>query len=467
MSDWSYAEFEDAARETVRVLRDYIERSRRGEGPVVRLTPMEEIFGEEDLAQRIEDGGMGLDGLADFLEDYLNHSTRVHHPGYLAHQVAVPDSPAALADLVHGVVHNPMAIYEMGPSAAVLEMAVLKWMLSKVGWEKHGGGVLTHGGSLANLTALVAARAAADPEAWERGVRSGLVVLAPPGAHYSVRRAVSIAGLGGASVRNVPVRRNEVADPEALRRTLQGLTDQGTKVMAVVANACATGTGLHDPLDELGQVCRENDIWLHVDGAHGASALISKKERRQLQGIELANSMTWDAHKMLRTSGLCTAVLFRESQFLDRAFSQEASYLFYGEDKQGVDLIHRTVECTKAALGTKVFMNLAWRGEKGIAKYIEEQYALTREIHRVVESRDGFECPYAPESNILCFRYRGDDALQVAIRERLLAEGRFYITSTEIDEQRYLRLTVISPQTTLDTIEQLLDAVERIANSVR
>jgi len=237
----------------------------------------------------------------------------------------------------------------------------------------------------------------------------------------------------------------------------------GKKIIAVVANACATGTGLHDPLEELGTICRAENVWLHVDGAHGASALVSEKERHLLRGIELADSMTWDAHKMLRTSGLCTAVLFRHPHALERAFSQEASYLFYDEETPGVDLIHRTVECTKAGLGLKVFLNLAWRGERGIARYVEEQYALTKRIHQTIEARAGFSCPYIPESNIICFRYGEDDALQISIRERLLEEGRFHISSAEIHGRRYLRLTVISPQTSVQTVEQLLDAIERIA----
>jgi L-2,4-diaminobutyrate decarboxylase len=259
----------------------------------------------------------------------------------------------------------------------------------------------------------------------------------------------------------------EVIVPDRLPATVQRARDEGKQVMALVANACATSTGLHDPLDELSSFCRDEGLWLHVDGAHGASALVSEKERRLLRGIEKADSLTWDAHKMLRTSGLCTAVLFREAHSLDRAFQQKASYLFYAGEKTGVDLIARTVECTKTALGLKVFLNLAWRGEKGLAQYVEEQYDLTRRLHQRIQSRKGFECPHPPESNILCFRYGDEDDLQVTIRDRLLEEGRYHITSTELKGRRYLRLTLMSPQTTEATIDGLLDAIERIAVEIR
>ncbi len=207
--------------------------------------------------------------------------------------------------------------------------------------------------------------------------------------------------------------------------------------MAVVANACATATGLYDPLAEVGAFCRANGLWLHVDACHGASALLSPRYRQRLQGIEQADSIVWDAHKMLRTSSLCTAVLFRDARSFERAFHQEASYLFYGGQSEGVDLIARTVECTKAPLGLKLFLNLAWRGEQGLGEYVESRYALTREIYDLIRQRAGFECPFEPQSNILCFRYGDDDDRQVAIREHLLREGRFHLSSAVVGGRRY------------------------------
>lgn len=471
MSDWPFAELDEAVRRTLRVLEHYVNESREGRDPVVPLRPVSEIVDELELKRWIEGGSMDSEAFESFLVQYLARSTRMHHPAYMAHQVAVPDSPSALADLIHGVINNPMAIYEMGPSAVAIELVVIDWMLDKVGWggsdSPKGTGVLTHGGSLANLTALLAARAQADPEAWENGTSGNLVILAPVNSHYSVRRAASILGIGNNNVHPVEVDSNEVILPDRLPSAVKQVREEGKQVMALVANACATSTGLHDPLDELGDFCREEGIWFHVDGAHGASALVSEKERTLLRGVDQADSLIWDAHKMLRTSGLCTAVLFREAHALDRAFQQKASYLFYGDEKPGVDLIERTIECTKTALGLKIFLNLAWRGEQGLAHYIENQYDLTRRFHERITSRRDFECPYPPESNILCFRYKDDDDLQVAIRDRLLEEGRFHITSTEIHGRRYLRLTVMSPQTTEGTIDGLLDAIERVGREIR
>jgi L-2,4-diaminobutyrate decarboxylase len=169
----------------------------------------------------------------------------------------------------------------------------------------------------------------------------------------------------------------------------------------------------------------------------------------------------WDAHKMLRTSSLCAAVLTRRGSDLAGAFHQKASYLFYDEETgAGVDLLERAVECTKATLGLKLFLNLAWRGEHGLGEYVAERYERTLRFYELIRSRPGFDCPYRPESNILCFRFGHDSERQVAIRERLLAGGDFHLSSTEIAGERYLRITVMAPATDDGTIERLLDAVE-------
>ena len=282
---------------------------------------------------------------------------------------------------------------------------MLDWMVEQVGWDPAtAGGVLTHGGSLANLTALLAARAKAAPDAWTAGVPGDLGVLAPPSAHYSVARAVGMLGLGADAIVPLEVDALERVRVDRLADALARTRAAGRRPMALVAAACATSTGLHDDLRGIGAFCREHGIWLHVDGAHGASALLSRRLRGLLDGIALADSVIWDAHKMLRTSGLCAAVLVRRRDDLPARVPAAASYLDF-DNPEGVDLIDRQVECTKAELGLKLFLNLAFRGERGLAAYVEGQYAKARELWGLLRERPGLHVPYRPESNILCFRY--------------------------------------------------------------
>lgn len=450
----------------VDALEAFVAAARGRRGPVIRQTPMAELVRRLEPHRRIAEGGLGGEALRAFLEPYLDAATRLHHPACMAHQVAVPHTAGAVAALVDAVTNNAMAIYEMGPSAAAIEAAVLDWMLGKVGWPAAlagkgagAGGVLTHGGSLANLTALAAARNRVAPTAWDEGTPSHLVLVAPAGCHYSVARAAGLLGLGRNAVREAPTDAEGRLDPARLGALIAGLRREGREPMAVVANACATAAGLYDPLRPVAELCREAGVWLHVDGAHGASALLSDHHRSRLDGVELADSLVWDAHKMLRAPTLCAAVLVRDHRDLDGAFQEDASYLFHDKDQPGFDFIHRTVECTKAALGLKIFLTLAAEGERALAAYVDRQTALARDAAAHLRARPGFEVAVEPESNIVCFRVAGDDARQLEVRRRLTEDGHHYISSTGFRGRRWLRLALMNPETGLADIAALADAI--------
>ncbi|MGQ0552237.1 MAG: pyridoxal phosphate-dependent decarboxylase family protein [Planctomycetota bacterium] len=474
--------------EVLAQLEQHLELSRAGTVPVLRQRPVGELLTALDADRWIRQGGMDGDALGRFLQTYLAESTRLQHPAYMGHQVAVPLPPSAMADLVHGTLNNGMAIYEMGASATVLELAVLDWMLGKVGWRDEGlpygepspaapgaaagsrpGGVLTHGGSLANLTALLAARAKACPEAWVRGVPRDLAVLAPATSHYSIARAVSILGLGSEALFSMPVDGCGRVDPSLIEEAYEDAVGAGRRVIAVVANAVSTPAGVYDPLPAIADFCEEHQLWLHVDGAHGASALLSPIERLRLTGIERAQSVVWDAHKLLGTSTLCAAVLVREVGDLLGAFRQQASYLVEEAPREvGVDLLGRAVECTKASLGLKLFLNLAVYGEAGLARQVEELHAKARSFARIIAERPGFAVLCTPEANIVCFRVLMlDDAAQARLRADLVRQGDFYITQADVGGRRWLRLVLMNPLTDEAVLEQLLRACESIAANSR
>lgn len=466
----------------VNKLATYLDESQQGIGKVLIQNSPEETAKELQLEKFIKEGGLNSTSVDQFLDIYLTNTQHLHHPHYIGHQVAVPHVSSGVADFIHGVINNPMAIYEMGPAAATIERFVINWMLNKIGWFKgtqlsdfkkiknNGAGVLTHGGSLANLTALLAARAKIAPDAWIKGTPNDLVILAPEESHYSIARSISILGMGSESILPIQVDELHRMKPEALLPAYQKAVAKGKRIMAVIANACATGTGLHDPLDEIGFFCESNNLWFHVDAAHGASALISEKEKHFLKGIERADSIIWDAHKMMRTSSLCAAVLFKELDSMENAFKQKGSYLFHDKEEVGFDMMPYTVECTKSAIGTKLFWVLASEGETGIATYIEDTYQNTRLFYKIINDHPDFNCPYFPESNILCFQYTKfgvDNSFQLALRNEIVLRGNFYITSTELNESRYLRITVMNNLTKESHIKALLDEIIAVAGSLK
>ena len=462
---WDSAEYERLTEIAITAVTRHVEESQAGEVPVGSPPPLPELVDRLDLRSLVRAGGLDAERFEPWLAEVLAHSVRLHHPAQIAHQVGSPDVPSAVADLIHGAINQPMSIYEMGPAAHAMERVVVEWMTEKLGWPEGSGGVLTHGGSLANFTVLLAARAAAAPDAWVEGVDGTLAVLAPPSTHYSVRRSVAMLGLGERAVVDLEVDAEERIVSGALDDALERCRAAGRRPMALVAASCATSTGLHDDLEAIGAFCRDHGIWFHVDAAHGAPALLSPAHRDLLRGIEHADSAIWDAHKMMRTPALAAAVLLREGWRLEAAFKQKAAYLIYEDSEDaGPSLLERQVECTKAPMGMRIFMNLAFRGEDGIGAYVADRYDRTLRFWELIEARPGFECLSRPESNILCFRYGRDPELQVRLREQLLAEKRFHLSSTEVNGERWLRMTVTAPATSEETIEGLLDAIEAAAS---
>jgi len=458
-------------------LVEYFSDSREKKQPAIRQHDIETIISNLQLDHLIKQGGLELKRLQSFIKDYLKETTRLHHPGYLAHQVAASHPTGAIGSLIDGATNNAMAIYEMGPAAASIEYFMINWMMQKVGWETvsyqhqldpesdHAGGVLTHGGSLANLTALLAARSARLPDFWEKGNPGNVVVLVPEQSHYSIKRSIGILGLGTNCCIAMPADEDGRADPERIAPLLVELKQQGKIIMALVANACGTAAGLYDPLEKIADLCEQHDIWLHIDAAHGGGALVSDNQRHLIAGIERAQSIVWDAHKMLMTPTLCAAVLVNDHRHLDAAFETDASYLLHEKEQPGIDYLSRTIECTKAGLGLKFFMTIAAIGEKGLAEHIEHLVGMSQQAAKVIAATDGFTVAIQPETNILCFRYGDDDDLQMKIRVKLLQKGDFYISTTLYKGLRWLRLVFMNNATTIEDIKQLLSDIVQLANS--
>ena len=399
----------------------------------------------------------------------------------MGHQVPVTHDLAGIPELIHGTVNNPSSIYEMGPAGSTCEGFMINWMLDKLGWLNnkdfydfkfeigHASGVLTHGGSAANLTALAAARSYICPESWEKGNPSDLVVIGSASAHYSILRSLSILGLGKKSFIPIPVNNNEVVNLNELIEIKNNVINSGKKIMCLIANACATSTGLFDPLDELGDFCKQNNIWFHVDGAHGAAALVSKKNKTLVKGINKASSLIWDAHKMMRVPSLCTAVLFKNHTNQINNFKQEGSYVFHKEEVVGMDTMPYTIECTKAPLGPKLFWTFALKGEKSIINYIENSFEKAKELYELLNKKNDFFCPYYPQSNILCFKYlpkKLDCEKQLKLRYKIIQEGSFYLTSCIFKNERFLRVVIINPDTSKEDFKKLIEEIKKIGDKL-
>jgi L-2,4-diaminobutyrate decarboxylase len=406
--------------------------------------------------------------------EVLPHSIHLAHPMYMGHQVSPPLPAAIWMEPLIGALNQSVAVGEMAPAATAIETRVIRWMCELAGFGPEAGGTVTTGGTEATFTALLAARNAAVPDAWENGVGDDApVIVCGEHAHYSVTRAAGELGLGMRRVVPVPSRGYRM-DTDALVATLDRLGAEGKRVMAVVATAGSTATGSFDDLATIGPLCTARGLWLHVDGAHGASALLSGKHRFRLQGIEHARTIAWDPHKMMLVPLGTGMVLAREERDLERAFAQSAPYLFHeGGTERRWDQGTRSFMCSRRADALKLWVALQRYGSRGVGLHCDHLCATAHRLWELIGEREDFVALHEPESNILCFRWVGSarlsaealDEVNLRARERWNRE-RGWITTTVLDGVRVLRVTLMNVRTTEDHLREMLDGVARIASEV-
>jgi L-2,4-diaminobutyrate decarboxylase len=450
---------------------DYLADTRTAGGPVSTPRAPAELAARFDESMPLE--GRPLAEVVGRLRDeVLPDCNRLYHPRYAGHQVSAPLPAAIWTESLTAALNQSVAVSEMSPTATALEHRVVRWMCDLVGYGASAGGTLTSGGTEATFTALSAARSAAIPDVWTNGVGADPpVVVYGEHAHYAVSRAVGELGLGMRSAIAIPSRDWRM-DPAALVATLDRLASEGRRVMAVVATAGSTATGSFDDLETIGSVCEARGLWLHVDGAHGASALLSERHRHRVRGIGRARSIAWDPHKMMLLPLSAGLVLVREERDLEGAFAQRAPYLFHGGEGERVwDQGVRSFMCSRRADVLKLWVSIQRYGARGMGLLYDRLCDVAMSMHDLLAARPSFVVLHEPECNILCFRWIGDDTLSDdaldtlnrELRERYNRSGEGWITATNLGGRRVLRVTIMNPRTGEGEVAAIVEGLERLA----
>jgi len=444
----------------------YFESTRAGDGRV--STPRTAA----DLAQRFDEDfptdGRPVSEIVERLErEVLADANKYYHPMYMGHQTSAPLAVGVWMESVIGALNQSLAVWEMSPTATMIEHQIVRWLSKLAGYGEGAGGTLTSGGTEANFTAMLAARNCAVPGALEDGVGADApFVVYGEHAHYAVTRAIGQLGMGRR--KGVPIAsRDYKIDIDILVSTLDRLREEGKPVMAVVATAGTTATGSFDDLETIGALCNERGIWLHVDGAHGASALLSARPPRALRGLSHSRSLAWDPHKMMLLPLAAGMVLTRDERDLEGAFAQQAPYLFHaGKSTRILDQGIRSFQCSRRADVLKLWFAINRFGSRGLGKLYDHLCATARLLYDAIEEREDFENLHEPESNILCFRYAGSDALNRELRPRYNREGTGWITATVLDGRPVLRVTMMNPRTSEAHVRALLDGLAAKAKEI-
>jgi L-2,4-diaminobutyrate decarboxylase len=414
---------------------------------------------------------------ASLVRETLARGQNMHHPHYVGHQVPAPVPLAGLFDLVGSVTNQVMAIYEMGPWATAVEHAVVDAVGDRLGFAPHSfSGLVTSGGTLANLTGLLAARNVVLGDSWTAGLggaRPAPVIVVHADAHYSVTRSAGILGLGTNQIVSASLDDRRRMDPTRLDETLRGLRSRGVPIVAVSGAACATPIGAFDPIPEIVDVCRRHDVWLHIDAAHGGALAFSPRHRHLVAGIEQADTVVCDAHKMMFMPALCAMLFYRDPAHRLAAFHQEAPYLFdpLAPELAQYDSGVANLECTKRAAAFGVWGVWSLLGPQIFADMVDVTIETARRFYELLIEADDFETLHEPQCNIVAFRHLpaalGDastqqvDQFQLQLRRRVIEAGEFYLVQSRIDGRPVLRTTIMNPLTTPDDMRDLISCLRR------
>lgn len=409
------------------------------------------------------------------VQDLIDRSIHVHQPKYIGHQVAPPAPITAVSSMLTSFLNNGSAVYEMGIANTAIERIVTDQLCAQLGFDTHARGFLTSGGTLANLTALLAARSVKDGTVvWKNGHEESLGILVCEEAHYCVDRAARIMGLGDKGILKVPATINYAMDTTALEATLEKAKQAGIQVFAIVGSAPSTATGIIDPLDKIASFAQKHGLWFHVDAAHGGAAIYAQQFKQDLAGIEKADSVAIDGHKMMMMPALTTALLFKDGSHSYQTFSQKADYLLSDADHEDwYNMAKRTFECTKSMMSIHWFVLLNQYGPSVFDEFVSALYQMGRQFAAIIQKDPDFELALAPQTNIVCFRMvqkqlskQALNTLNERLRFALVQEGSFYIVQTKLRGTHYLRVTIMNPKTDPDTLSALLIHLKELAKPI-
>jgi glutamate/tyrosine decarboxylase-like PLP-dependent enzyme len=401
-----------------------------------------------------EDGLGGQEALRLFADDLAPACISVDHPRYLSFIPCAPTEASSLFDLVVGASSIYGGSWLEGAGAVHAENAALRWVADLVGLPAEAGGVFVPGGTIGNLSALVAARhAARTAHSGELPVR--WKVAATTQAHSSIKSACDVMDV---DFIGVPVNEDGRLTGENLRATLDAVGTDG--LFAVVATAGTTNFGIVDDLDSVAEVCAELGVWFHVDGAYGGAGLAAQSIRHLYDGVERADSFIVDPHKWLFAPFDCCALLYRDPMVARAAHTQNASYLDVLTESADWSPADYSVGLTRRARGLPFWFSLATHGTRAYSEAIERTLEVARYAAKEIERRDYVELLREPDTSVVVFRRIGWTPQQYQVwSDRLLLANFAFVVPTSHEGETVTRFAIVNPRTTEADISNILDTM--------
>ena len=463
---------EDLLEGVFDVVREHFRRRMNREVPVRSWRTPEELAAILNVS--VEDEGVDTESLLNSINTYLSECVKTQHPHFLQ-PLWGGLSEAGLAGEIATVLSNTsIYTWEIAPAATIVEMEMVATLGRMAGWDRTDG-TFTSGGSNSNMLALLLARDRLLPNAMSEGVDgSKLAVFVSAESHYSLLMSAHVLGIGRNGV--VKIETDDVGrmKPDALRNAISETRADGRTPFCVVATTGTTVRGAFDSIEALADVCQDEDLWLHVDAALGAPCLFSPKYKHLMNGIERADSLTWDPHKLMGTPLTCSVLLTPHLGALSKTCSyiDSAHYLFH-EPGEEYDLGRKSLQCGRRVDALKLWIGWKSCGTSGWMERVERYVELAIELEGLVVNHPDLELVCERAFTNVCLRYRGrqqdESGLNVfneKIRRKMMEDGRFMVSLAKVRDTTVLRPVICNPAVDSESLNRFVDEIIRVANSI-
>jgi len=419
-----------------------------------------------------------LERFSSIIDLHISTGIRVNSTGYMARQFSSVVPVAAMYDMISSMCPQPASFYECGPLPNVVDKIMAEEFSHFLGWENENFDMIsTSGASLANLTAVTAARNLKFPDILQHGnlAQNGYKPAIAIGndAHFSVSRIAGILGIGQENVILLPVNEQRQICIKEAKIELENAQKRGLRVFCIVASAGSTSVGAIDPLKELSELAHQHNAWFHVDAAHDGAFLVSDQLRGKVKDLSYADSFCLDAHKTLFVPAACTLLFYKNADHAHLSFPSHASYVAEEDEISCFESGTKNFECTKRPSILNLWVVWALYGRELFEEKLNYLVELTVQAYHYIRSLNDFEVLHVPESNILCFRYTPAgvpdqqlNRLQLNIRDALREGGQHFISKVDLDNVTALRLVMMNHEITINDVVDLISAIRKTTKNI-
>ena len=449
--------------EVIKILDDHYELTAQQPGPLPNYLSYERL--QEQLDVTINQDGRSNEQLLDDVKSYLKYSTNTCHPQFFNQLFSASFPAAQVGEFLAAMTNSTLATFEASPVATHIEKSLITTMCSLMGFTQ-GSGSFVSGGSQANLVGILCARHNYMPEIKSTGYATHipLTMFISDQAHYSFSNAASILGIGTDNIIKVPTDKHGRMIVRALEDLILKSLSESKKPFCIAATAGTTVQAAFDPIDELAQVAKRYNLWLHVDGCLGGSVILSPTHKSLLSGIELADSIAWNPHKLMGVPLFCSVILLKHKHHLVNACSSTNNDYLFHEDTQNIDLGSMSVQCGRRVDILKLWFTWRFLGYKGYAAHIDHLFELARYLETKINQSTHIEFMSPRQSLSLCFRFRTSDNIDPntfnkKLRDALYQSGKSFVNYAYIQNKLVLRATMTNHHLTKSDIDILLNNV--------